>query len=519
VDEIETKPTPQSLPSGAIRVWLGAALAGLLLYGLTMAPGLVWQDSGDAQVRVALDDWRGPFDLARSHTLYFMLASGIRHGFGTDPAWAANLVSVIGGAITVANLAALLFLVLRNRVAVLATVIMMALSHTLWQFSTMAETYSLVAAFLTGELLALVAFSRTRHGRWIQLLGLLNGFAAANHNLALISTVCFVGVAAITIPQWQARYRRDVLIAGLLWLIGFAPMLAMMIGDLRSGSDIFTVFHSLLVGRNAEQVFNTSFGLGDLARFAGMIALNFPTPLILFALLGWAGLRGRIDPRVRLTFVLLLAAHVVFVVRYNIVDQFSFMIPTCVMLAVFAGAGIDRALDRLADRRSRIVSALVVLLALPAPAFYAALPVILRRLPPERVPIPLHPIPYRDPYEWFLHPWHAGYVGAECFATEALAVFPPDALALSDTTMRSPILYLQNHKGMRRDVRIGFGTMQPFLEFKKIVGDDLRPFIEQGRLYSLAGDARNMGGNRWIAVEYQLVPAGPVFKIVPRSPP
>jgi len=512
----------QNLPeSSALRpvlaIWLCALLAALLLYGLTMAPGEVWQDSGDAQVRVALDDWRGSFHLARSHALFFILASGLRHGCNADPAWSGNLLSVITGALTVANLAALLSLLLRRWVGVLAATTMLALSHTLWQFSTMTETYALVSALLSAQILLLTIFDRTRRGWLICMVGLLNGLAASNHNLALLTLGCYVVVALITFAKWRRLYWRHVLIAALLWLIGYAPMLALILADRRAGVGFGALVSSLLVGGHAHRVFNVSFGIGDALRLAAMFVLNFPTPLLLAAFLGWSGLSGRCGRRLRLTFTLLLGAHFLFAARYNITDQFSFLVPSYVILTVFLGGGIDWLLHRCRADRRRALTVIVVLAACLSPIVYGILPALARRLPAAAVPVPQRPVPYRDPYKWFLQPWRANYDGAHRFAVEALQLLPPNAFVLTDTTLRGPLLYLQNTAGLRQDVRIGEARWQPFHEPFQPNPDELRQMVRERRLFSLAGEARYMGGNKWIPTEFRFQPVGPIYQVVPRQ--
>jgi hypothetical protein len=482
-----------------------------------MAPGLTWQDSADAQVRIALDDWRGPFHLARSHVLYFMLASGLRHLLRADPAWCGNVVSVLAGALTLANLAAVLSLLLRRRVAVIAAAALLACSHTLWRFSTMTETYSLVGALLSGQLLLLAAFDRSRRGWLLPLVGLLNGLAASNHNLALLTLGCYAVAGVITFPRWRRGYQRYVLLGAVAWMVGYAPMWALIVSDLGAGAALPDVISSLLVGRNAEQVFNIGFGIGDAVRLAALFAMNFPTPLLFAALWGWSGLGGRCDPSLRRTFVLLGAVHFLFVARYDIVDQFSFFVPTYVILAVFLGGGIDLLLDKCRPERRRVLTVCVLVMSMLSPVVYAVLPSVARRLPGSLVPIPKRAVPYRDPYRWFLVPWHAGYTGARRFGSEALDLLPPDAFVITDSTLRGPLLYLQNAEGLRKDVRIGEGRWQPFLAPHRPKPDEMRQLVRQGRLFSLAAEASHMGGNKWIATEYRFEPAGPIYRVVPRE--
>ncbi|UCG32048.1 MAG: DUF2723 domain-containing protein [Phycisphaerales bacterium] len=511
--------SPHSRSAAGLRpaaaAWLCAFAAALLLYGLTMAPGLLWQDSADVQIAVALDDWRGPYDLARTHVVHLALASAIRHAFDANPAWAANFVSVLAGALTVANLVAVLVLILRRSAAVLAAGTALALSHTLWQFSTAAEVNCMVAAFLSAELLILAIFDRVRRGWLLWMVGLVNGLGAANHNLALLTLTCYVALALLSIRKWLRPYGRDVLIAAVLWLVGYIPMLVLVIMELRLGLALRQVVASALVGSYADAVFNVRVTPTDAIKIVGLLGLNFPTPLIFAAVVGWPGLGHRCGHHYRIVLALLFVTHFLFAARYNVPDQYSFMIPAYWLLGVFLGAGIDVLLERSPAGRRLALSVLVLALAVPAPIVYAVLPSLARRLPASVIPVSTRPVPYRDPYKWFLQPWRPGYDGPERFAREALAVLPPDAFVLTDTTLRGPILFLQNHEGLRHDVRVGEALLQPFHDRWQPNPDAFRQLVREGRLFSLVGDGKYLCANRWIGDEFRFRPVGPIYQVVP----
>jgi hypothetical protein len=63
-------------------------------------------------------------------------------------------------------------------------------------------------------------------------------------------------------------------------------------------------------------------------------------------------------------------------------------------------------------------------------------------------------IPYRDDYEYFLKPWRTGERGPERFAEEALATAEQNAVIWADTTTVAPLLYVQETKDRRPDVKV-----------------------------------------------------------------
>ena len=74
-----------------------------VIYGVSCAPGLLWQDSGLIQYRVLHHDIHGFFGLALAHPLYYWVAFGARAVPIGDVLFRINLISALAGAIAVAN--------------------------------------------------------------------------------------------------------------------------------------------------------------------------------------------------------------------------------------------------------------------------------------------------------------------------------------------------------------------------------------------------------------------------------
>ena len=169
-----------------------------------MAPGVLWGDSGDAQVRVLAGEWTDARELARTHITYYAAAIGLHRLAGLEAALAANLVSACAGAVTVANVAWLVGQVTGRRFPAGVVALLLACSHTLWQFSTMAEVLTLTTALLSAELCLLCRFAQDRRARWLYGLAFASGLGLANHNFALLSLVVYLAVA---VWRWSALPR------------------------------------------------------------------------------------------------------------------------------------------------------------------------------------------------------------------------------------------------------------------------------------------------------------------------
>lgn len=466
------------------RVWGVAALGALTLYTLTMAPGMLWGDSGDAQIRVLTGTLTDARELARAHAPYYAVAIGLHRLTGADAAWAANLVAALAGAVTVANFAWLLTHFVRRLVTLVAGTAMLLLSHTLWQLSTGAEVVTFSTMCLSFETGAIVTFLAGRRPIWLVLAGLANGIGWSTHNLAMLMWPAY---AVLIVLEWRRRPPARVLAAaGAAWLIGVLPLIVLTAMEcLRSGS-VSDAVRSLLVGRYSRQVFNVELGLGTAARAMACVAMNFPTPLILLAPWGWWRLR-RLQRRETWWFLTVAGGiYGLFAVRYRVPDQYTFFVHAYLFLVLFVAVGVESLADR--GPSQRLVIAILVLSVLGPPA-YAATPPIARAIPAARVLLPAREIPYREPYCWFLRPWRIDYRGAERYAREVFAVLPADAVLLADEMLRPPLIYLHRRDRIRPDVSIPESRYQsegqPPLEVDERVAARL---IESGRLYA-ASDA------------------------------
>ena len=78
--------------------------AALVLYIISCAPGVLWQDSGLIQYRIWHNDIEGFFGLALSHPLFYLVAIAVKTLPFGEFAHRINMVSAIAGAAAVANM-------------------------------------------------------------------------------------------------------------------------------------------------------------------------------------------------------------------------------------------------------------------------------------------------------------------------------------------------------------------------------------------------------------------------------
>ncbi len=430
--------------------YIAVLIIAAVLYIATCAPGALWQDSGMYQYRIRHNDIEGNLGLALSHPLYHIIGIGVKQIRLGEFAYRVNLISAVAAAFTIANLFLLLRIWLgRNLPAVIAAATL-ALSHTFWRHAVIAETYTLYTALLLAELLMLLQYVKTRRLMFLYLLGLFNGLAIANHMFAAIALVCYLVFCIVLLARRQIRLRHFGIIV-LLWLIGAAPYGYLIVKNMIQTGSFTVAVASALFGKSWEgNVLNVSLSAQLIKENLMLMAYNFPTPNIIFFFAGLYGLkkvpRGHSFAKVLLVLLILFF---VFAFRYTVPDRYAFFIPFYCLVSVLIGVGVNLLI---AQYNSKILCLVILILSLlPIPAYIVA-PTIAQK---QKFNLSTRAdVPRRNDYVWFLQPWKAGYSGAEEFADEVFEKLEPEAVVYADNTMVYPLLYMQEVKGKRADIKI-----------------------------------------------------------------
>jgi len=145
----------------------------------------------------------------------------------------------------------------------------------------------------------------------------------------------------------------------------------------------------------------------------------------------------------------LLILFFVFAFRYTVPDRYAFFIPFYCLASVLIGVGVNLLI---AQYYSKILCLVILILSLlPIPTYIVA-PTIAQK---QKFNLSTRAdVPRRNDYVWFLQPWKAGYSGAEEFADEVFEKLEPEAVVYADNTMVYPLLYMQEVKGKRADIKI-----------------------------------------------------------------
>ena len=490
-----------------VRQYVIVLCAALALYIFSCAPGALWQDSGLIQYRIWHNDIEGFFGLAVSHPLFYILAIGAKYIPFGEFAYRVNLVSAVAAAVAVANMFLLVRLWLGRNLPAVVAAVTLAVSHTFWRHSSVIETYTLWTVLFLAELIMLLQYTRTKRAGYLYWLGLLSGLSIAVHMLASIPLICYVVFVAFLLYKKEIHIRNLAIIA-LLWIFGALPYEYLIVKNIIQTGDLIGTMASAAFGNRWQAaVINASLSMTMVKENFLYILLNFPTPNFLLFFAGCFGLFKMSPNRDFRNVVLALTVlFFLFAFRYTVPDRYAFFIPFYCLVSILIGFGAN-VLWNQKNLKSPLF--LVLLFCILPVGVYAALPPLA-----EQIQLNIgtrNDIPYRDDYKYFLQPWKTGYNGAERFAEEALGLMEDGAIIYVDTTTVGPLLYLQEVKGKRPDVKIVSGSIKS----KDAPNFDMQTIgqlLEGGSVYV----ASNKSGYcpQFVLDNYDLIRAGILWQVV-----
>lgn len=487
-----------------------AVLGGLALYGLTAAPGVLWQDSATFQYRVYFTQLRSDLGLALAHPAYVLLARSFAFlATSGDFAGRVNLFSAFCAAVCLGVVMDLLLSLSRSRLAAATGALLLAVSHTFWRHATIAEVYGLYGLCLALELWLAHRFLSKGKPRWLLALWFVSGLNAANHLLAILHVPAYLVLTIV----WLRRQRiapRALPICAAIWLIGLSPYLALIAGDLFAGRSLGETIHSALFGEAyADAVLNVSFAsAGQLLRACKFFLLNFPTPLLLLAPVGaWLGWKNERTRWFALVGGAIFMLSFAFAYRYPVPDQYVFFFACYLLLPMFAAMAVGGVAGL-----SRVwAGACLVLAVLPVLA-YAAVPPLAEHW--NLTIGPARDLPYRDTNAYFLRPWKRGELGPDRFAREALDRAAPDGLLIADSTIMNALVYIRDVEGVAPGVALArTADVSPLPPAAALEPEAIDPFAGRGRAFICADSVDLMPD--WLISRYDVVGAGPVRVLRP----
>ncbi|HOB73115.1 MAG TPA: DUF2723 domain-containing protein [Phycisphaerae bacterium] len=447
---IEEPDRPVSSARPILVGWILVFVSALALYALTANRGVQWQDSGDIALRIYRGDLTNPLGLALVHALHFWLGRFALAVSNVEPVFAITLVSAVAAAMAVANLFGCVMTATRNLPSALFAAASLAVANTFWRLATVTEVYTLTAALLAGECWCLLALAggAGRYALWGMLL--FNGLGVGNHLQAGLTTPVVVVVA---VQAWRAGRVRlaDLLIGVALWFAGTLPYTILVLQELYRSGDWLGTIKSALVGNFGASVANAGLPLQFTAVSIAFLFFSFPNLLLPAAVYGLVkGPLTGVPIMARRALLAGLILHALFVLRYNVQDQYTFLLPVFVLLCIFGGFGaaMTRRWNPSIMRRG-ITAGAVILLAV-TPLVYWGTASLLRHYGLFHGTLHRkHAKPYRDAYEYLLIPWSVVEDSADRMSREAIELAGAGGLIVTEDSMaRFALQYRQMRSAM-----------------------------------------------------------------------
>jgi hypothetical protein len=359
-------------------------------------------------------------------------------------------------------------------------------------------------------LIMLLEYTKTRQVRYLYWLGLLNGLAIADHMLASMPLLCYSVFLIVLLLRKEIQFRHLGVVV-LCWIIGALPYEYLVIKNILQSGDVAGTLASAAFGERWQgAVLNTSLSAKIIKEDLLFILLNFPTPNILLLFAGcFAIFRFLMSRALRNVLLGVTILFFVFAFRYTVPDRYAFFIPFYCAVSVFIGLG-----THLFQRHGsgRVFGLLVLVFSLLPAGVYTAAPALAEKM---QFNIGTRSdIPYRDDYRYFLQPWRTGDRGAERFAQEALEVKEKEAVIYADLTTVGPLLYVQETRRKRPDVKIVSGVIKsegaPRFD-EQTIGQ----LLKERAIYVVS---RKTGYcPAFVLDNYDLVPAGILWQVVERG--
>ena len=415
----------------------------LALYVLTLAPTFGWGDSADLAMRM-VDPTDTTFAHSSRNYAFYRSVAGLFQflPFG-DVGTRANLATAFFGAVTVGLVAWLSGYIAQHRHAAYAAGISLAVSHTFWLMSVIAEVYTFNAMWMFACYACIAVWWRT--GRVITLAGaaLFTGLSVLHHatGLVLAATIAPLVLARIRqLAWWQ--------VSGLL-IIFFAVSFPYWQGVEERLQLHLPLLRALELGDPSNPLFTAS-PLRELVKFIAYATYNFLGFAAVLAIWGlstaWRRRLWELLPPV-LWFCLLVYAGL----TSSIPDKFNIYVLVYPVIALLVGMGAARLGEVWALTNKRGLMLWFILAATPPLGYLVAIKTasaLQLDLIGARV------MPYRDNDWYFMWPAKNGDDGPRRYATQAFEEVKPRGVLIADYSLWRPLYFLQAVEKVRPDVTL-----------------------------------------------------------------
>lgn len=362
----------------------------LTLYIRTLAPSMLYGDSAEFQTIAYTLGIGHP----TGYPIYVLLAKLFTFIPIGEIAYRVNLFSAFCAAFAVAIVYLIIHKLAGTHESAVFGSLSLALTPLFWKHATIAEIYTLSAAWLALILYFVLQWKETKNPRWIFMAGFFGGLSLGIH-----STVTLSGLAILLYLIISTRQRVDWLQASLGTCVGVVIFISAFLFldflDSPAGYYNAVVRPSLSVWEMTPSDFDSPFErLAFLyfppqftEKFFSVPIVEIKTRLadffvinsfyIWLALIGFISLfvpRNHSLSRWREAILLITAffTFLTFAVTYDVFDYYVYYIPAVLIVSIFIGLGVSAIIEiiSLIPQLPKVVPVTVSILVLVI-AFYS----------------------------------------------------------------------------------------------------------------------------------------------------
>lgn len=431
--------------NGPFVIGLTSGSFAMALYALTVAPTISWGDSADLAMRLVSDVDQSFVGTHRDYVLWRQVGQVAALFPIHDAGLRANLFTAFWGAVTVGAVAAFVQVVSRSAIAAFAAACSLAVAHSFWLLSVIAEVYTFNTAMVCLSFLFIACWWYSGRQYLLMCALLFCGVSLSHHATGLVllaSLAPLIAARARNVDLWAAVIGIVIFLsASSIYWIDALPRLWSGVG----------VLDAMRLRMPQNEFFDISVPK-EMMKFVAYLSFNFIGAGIL---LGFAGIYYAIIKRIMVVAApFVWAGALVYAgLTSSIPDKFNVYVLVYPSFAIFVGLGVAWGVGRFAWKKGAAVSIVTLLLLVP-PLGYAASVYFSRTLDVDLVGARIAPL--RDNAEYFLWPPKYGDYGPKRFAERALSDMPAAAILIADYTLWRPILYVQTVESYRADVEVKF---------------------------------------------------------------
>jgi len=429
---------------------VGVFCCAFSLYLYNLAPDVIWGDSA----KLCLQSYTSHLGVAPSmHSLHTIAGQLFgRLPFGSY-AYRLNLMSAFWGAATVAAVFMIVAYLTDSVFSALAAAASLAVSHTLFFLSVIAESYTFYTFFLALALYFALKWSKEGTCRSLYLACFFFCLGTYAHLVIILMAPGLLYCLIASGRKSAIGYEQVLWLLGAA-LLGFATAIIVAWHTGSNAGISGLLGHVSRDPSNSWVYFKNPFELllGS-AKYLAMLSYQFPVAGFCLGTAGAIACRTK-DGTTFKTLALMFFCNVFFVLHYGLQKQYSLYIGSYVVFAVWIGLG-SRYLIESAGQYGAVSKAavLIALTALPFGFYPGTLAAV------EKYGIDLvgaRTIPYRYNNAFFLVPWKRNERGPSLYANEVFRAAEPGSIIYADYTVIKVLDYFREVAQSRGDLRLLF---------------------------------------------------------------